>query len=108
MTVIFNKMKNPDDKPMYLVQLWFLRCALASDYCHVYPGPFTVETKILCTWGWSMLIAVVPTAAATALDIDLSNISIVFISVSFATMVSFSMTPSAGLCTNHRIKCGLQ
>lgn len=30
---------------------------------------------------------VVPTAAATALDIDLSNISIVFISVSFATMV---------------------
>lgn len=35
---------------------------------------------------WRM--AVVPTAAATALDIDLSNISIVFISVSFATMVS--------------------
>lgn len=34
---------------------------------------------------WQM--AVVPTAAATALDIDLSNISIVFISVSFATMV---------------------
>lgn len=32
-------------------------------------------------------MAVVPTAAATALDIDLSNISIVFISVSFATMV---------------------
>jgi hypothetical protein len=54
-----------------------------------------------------MLIAVVPTAAATALDIDLSNISIVFISVSFATMVSFSMTPSAELCTNHRIKCGV-
>lgn len=35
-------------------------------------------------------VAVVPTAAATALDIDLSNISIVFISVSFATMVRLS------------------
>lgn len=50
MTVIFNTMKNPDDKPIYLVQLWFLRYALASDYCHVYPGPFTVETNF-CVLG---------------------------------------------------------
>jgi solute carrier family 35, member C2 len=31
--------------------------------------------------------AVVPTALATALDINLSNISLVFITVTFATMV---------------------
>jgi hypothetical protein len=33
--------------------------------------------------------AVVPTALATALDINLSNISLVFITVTFATMVYF-------------------
>lgn len=33
--------------------------------------------------------AVVPTAIGTALDINLSNASLVFISVTFATMVSF-------------------
>lgn len=31
--------------------------------------------------------AVIPTALATALDINLSNISLVFITVTFATMV---------------------
>lgn len=33
----------------------------------------------------------VPTAVSTALDIDLSNISLVFITVSFSTMVSNSV-----------------
>lgn len=33
--------------------------------------------------------AVVPTAVGTALDINLSNVSLVFISVTFATMVNF-------------------
>lgn len=38
---------------------------------------------------WILLFAVVPTAIGTALDVNLSNISLVFISVTFATMVSF-------------------
>lgn len=37
------------------------------------------------------MATVVPTAVSTALDIDLSNISLVLISVSFATMVRFSL-----------------
>lgn len=34
-----------------------------------------------------MLFAVVPTALGTAFDVNLSNASLVFISVTFATMV---------------------
>lgn len=36
---------------------------------------------------YSVLFVVVPTALGTALDINLSNASLVFISVTFATMV---------------------
>lgn len=40
-------------------------------------------------YGWNLSFTVVPTAIGTALDINLSNASLVFISVTFATMVSF-------------------
>ncbi|VAI70241.1 unnamed protein product [Triticum turgidum subsp. durum] len=40
-----------------------------------------------CSCFWPCLSAVVPTALGTALDINLSNASLVFITVTFATMV---------------------
>ncbi|RVW32990.1 hypothetical protein CK203_095586 [Vitis vinifera] len=39
---------------------------------------------------WTLPFTVVPTALGTALDINLSNASLVFISVTFATMVGLS------------------
>lgn len=36
-----------------------------------------------------MLFTVVPTALATAMDVNLSNASLVSVSVTFATMVSY-------------------
>lgn len=45
---------------------------------------------LICMYNNSSIgCAVVPTALATALDINLSNISLVFITVTFATMVYF-------------------
>lgn len=61
-----------------------MQAIISSLLVHFWCGK--IQSPIRMTWK-DYLTRVVPTAAATALDIDLSNISIVFISVSFATMV---------------------
>jgi hypothetical protein len=45
--------------------------------------------------------AVIPTALATALDVNLSNISLVFITVTFATMVNLVSFKSSFLSSTN-------
>lgn len=57
---------------------------------------------------WTVPFTVVPTALGTAMDINLSNESLVFISVTFATMVSYFIYcgRSMQLLRNLRVKQG--
>jgi hypothetical protein len=52
--------------------------------------PLTINFPSVLTFNvFFMWCAVVPLGLATALDINLSNVSLVFITVTFATMVRF-------------------
>jgi solute carrier family 35 protein C2 len=84
---------------------------------------FSIQAVLskMITWYWSgrfqpdvtiswrdYFVRVVPTALGTAMDINLSNESLVFISVTFATMVSYFIYygRSMQLLWNLRVKQG--
>lgn len=71
--------------PLLMNTIHFSMQAIISSFLvHFWCGK--TQSHIRMTWK-DYFFRVVPTAVATALGIDLSNISIVFISISFATMV---------------------
>ncbi|RDX70602.1 putative sugar phosphate/phosphate translocator, partial [Mucuna pruriens] len=49
-------------------------------------GKFSIPLPHSCYCRWTLPLTVVPTAFGTAMDVNLSNASLVFISVTFATM----------------------
>ncbi|CAK7354346.1 unnamed protein product [Dovyalis caffra] len=87
---------------------------LLGDHMGRFPAPLLMNTvhfsmqavlSTAITWYWSdrfrpnvamswrdYFIRVVPTALGTAFDVNLSNVSLVFISVTFATMVSYALS----------------
>ncbi|GLT26707.1 hypothetical protein SLA2020_017530 [Shorea laevis] len=103
-------------KTLFFILVWYTfstfltlyNKTLLGDHLGKFPAPmlmntvhFTIQAVLskLITWYWSdrfqqnvpmswndYLSRVVPTALSTALDVDLSNASLVFISVTFATM----------------------
>ncbi|XP_054818505.1 probable sugar phosphate/phosphate translocator At1g06470 isoform X2 [Prosopis cineraria] len=94
-------------KTLFFILLWYNK-SLLGDTMGKFPAPFLMNTihfamqavvSNFITWFWphrfqtsvsmswrDYLWRVVPTALGTALDINLSNASLVFISVTFATM----------------------
>ncbi|KAK8716413.1 hypothetical protein V6N13_043722 [Hibiscus sabdariffa] len=106
-------------KTLFFILVWYTfstfltlyNKSLLGDDLGKFPAPllmntvhFTMQAVLskLITWYWShrflnsdpmtrrdYFYKVVPTALSTALDVNLSNASLVFISVTFATMVSF-------------------
>ncbi|KAL8136742.1 hypothetical protein V2J09_002743 [Rumex salicifolius] len=103
-------------KTLFCIMLWYTfslfltmyNKALLGDHLGKFPAPLLMNTfhfamqavlSRAITWYWSdkfqtdvtmswkdYFTRVVPTALATALDVNLSNLSLVFISVTFATM----------------------
>ncbi|CAL0310934.1 unnamed protein product [Lupinus luteus] len=103
-------------KTLFLVLMWYtfslfltlFNKSLLGDHMGKFPAPFLMNTvhfvmqavlSKLITWFWShkfdtnvvmswkdYFLRVVPTALGTAMDVNLSNASLVFISVTFATM----------------------
>ncbi|KAL1104128.1 hypothetical protein V6Z11_D04G046700 [Gossypium hirsutum] len=100
-------------KTLFFILVWYNKTLLGDDLGK-FPAPllmntvhFTMQAVLskLITWYWShkflptdpmtrrdYFYKVVPTALSTALDVNLSNASLVFISVTFATMCK-SATP---------------
>ncbi|BAT88958.1 sugar phosphate/phosphate translocator [Vigna angularis] len=103
-------------KTLFLILMWYTfslfltvyNKSLLGDHMGKFPAPFLMNTihftmqaafSRFITWFWShrfetkvvvswrdYFLRVVPTAFGTAMDINLSNASLVFISVTFATM----------------------
>ncbi|KAH1232885.1 putative sugar phosphate/phosphate translocator [Glycine soja] len=103
-------------KTLILILMWYTSSlfltlynkSLLGDHMGKFPAPFLMNTihftmqavlSKFITWFWShkfeanvviswrdYFLRVVPTAFGTAMDVNLSNVSLVFISVTFATM----------------------
>ncbi|TKY46834.1 sugar phosphate/phosphate translocator [Spatholobus suberectus] len=103
-------------KTLFLILMWYTfslfltlyNKSLLGDHMGKFPAPFLMNTihftmqavlSKFITWFWShrfetnvviswrdYFLRVVPTAFGTAMDVNLSNASLVFISVTFATM----------------------
>ncbi|KAG4920919.1 hypothetical protein JHK84_049769 [Glycine max] len=103
-------------KTLFLILMWYTSSlfltlynkSLLGDHMGKFPAPFLMNTihftmqavlSKFITWFWShkfetnvviswgdYFLRVVPTAFGTAMDVNLSNASLVFISVTFATM----------------------
>ncbi|KHN22827.1 Putative sugar phosphate/phosphate translocator [Glycine soja] len=104
-------------KTLILILMWYTSSlfltlynkSLLGDHMGKFPAPFLMNTihftmqavlSKFITWFWShkfeanvviswrdYFLRVVPTAFGTAMDVNLSNVSLVFISVTFATML---------------------
>ncbi|KAL3587267.1 hypothetical protein D5086_014134 [Populus alba] len=94
-------------KTLFFILVWYNKTLLGDDMGR-FPAPLLMNTvhftmqavlSTAITWYWSdrfrpnvamswkdYFIRVVPTALGTAFDVNLSNVSLVFISVTFATM----------------------
>ncbi|KAI4385052.1 hypothetical protein MLD38_003120 [Melastoma candidum] len=103
-------------KTLFFILMWYTfstfltlyNKTLLGNHMGKFPAPllmnamhFTMQSFLskFITWGWShrfqtghtmswrdYFVKVVPTALASAMDVNLSNVSLVFISVTFATM----------------------
>jgi solute carrier family 35 protein C2 len=125
-------------KTLFFILVWYTfstfltlyNKTLLGDDLGKFPAPLLMNTihfsiqavlSKMITWYWSgrfqpdvtiswrdYFVRVVPTALGTAMDINLSNESLVFISVTFATMVSYFIYygRSMQLLWNLRVKQG--